>query len=250
MTCALHVSVLTCERPSMCAQLLGDVVRDAELAHGDISVTVFDDASEADYSDVKRVVADHGWHWARANHNHGRNLHWQWVTQILQSHRTRAADEFIQIPDDVRLCDDFFETARGCWASIHDDKKAALNLLRDHRDIQWVGQEPRPCGLVRETGWSDGAHFFERRFLEAADYSIPAIAYGPGSVAGTGVWAHTSHMAKNKGLRIYQVKRSLLAHVSPESVMHPEVRSRQPIHTRHFIDGPQRLRELCTEAAL
>ena len=249
MTSRLHVSVLTCERPRMCGLLLADLVRDARDP-SEVSVTVFDDASTADYTDVKGVLAQHGWHWARARHRHGRNLHWQGVTEIMQSHRTRAADAFIQIPDDVRLCDDFFETVRGHWMSIEDDHKAALNLLRDHRNVQWVGMEPRPCGIVRETGWSDGAHFFVRSFLEAVDYSIRAIPHGPGHVAGTGVWAHTSQMAKNKGLTIYQVKRSLLAHVSNISVMHPEVRAREPIHTRNFIDGPQRLEALCTEAVL
>jgi hypothetical protein len=214
-------------------------------------VTVFDDASKSDYSDVKRVLADHGWHWTPATHNHGLRLHWEWVSQILKSHLSRDVDAFIQIPDDVRLCSDFFETVRGYWASIEDDKKAALNLLRDHRDIQWVGQQPRPCGLVRETGWTDGAHFFERPFLEAFNYSIPAIGFeAPGRAAGSGVWAHTSRMIKNNGMTIYQVKRSLIAHVSAESVMHPEVRARQPIHTHNFIDGPQRLRELCIEGAL
>lgn len=248
MTSTIHVSVLTCERPQMCAQLLADLARDAT---DDISVTVFDDASKADYTDPKRILADRGWRWARAHHNHGRNLHWQWVTQILRSHRHRAADAFIQLPDDVRLCADFFETVRGHWASIDDDRKAALNLLRDHREALWVGLEPRPSGLVRETGWSDGAHMFERRFLEAFDYSIPTMHFYEADLgAATGVWAHTSRKAKQHGLKIYQVKRSLIAHVGDLSVMHPELRARQPIPTRNFIDGPQRLRELCIEADL
>lgn len=247
MTSNLHVAVLTCERPTMCAQLLGDIVRDEPPA---LSLTVFDDGSEADYSDVERLLLEQDWQYTRAPNKHGRNRHWAWINQILDTHRSRDTDAFIHLPDDVRLCTDFFETLRGHWMSIDDDKKVALNLLRDHREGLWTGIEPRSCGIVRETGWSDGAHFFVRPFLEAFDYQIPAIAHGAGPVAATGVWAHTSRMVKNRGLAIYQVKRSLLAHVGAQSVMHPEVRARQPIPTHNFIDGRQRLRELCIEAAL
>jgi hypothetical protein len=242
-----HVAVLTHERPALCAALLGDLARDVSLSDfAELSVTVFDDASKADYSYVKYVMESCGWEYVRADRNHGIVQHWEWVDRILKSHRDRDADIFIQIPDDVRLCIDFFETAIGHWWSIPDEKKAVLNLLRDHRDAQWGSPSPQSYGLVRETGWTDGAHLYERNFLKMLNYSIPQIQR-PAHVAGTGVWAHVSRTIRQQGMSLYQTKRSLIAHVSDRSVMHPEARAKQPIHTKYFIDGPRRLEELCTE---
>ena len=78
------------------------------------------------------------------------------------------------MPDDVRLCDDFFTKSIEIWNSIGDKQKIALNLIKDSSRSKdgipvpcWTGKTIKKHNNVWYTGWVDEFFICEKEMYKA-----------------------------------------------------------------------------------
>ena len=243
------VVITTFDRPDLCMALLRDLVA-AEAR----CVRVYDDASAEDYEAVQALCAEQGWRFTRAAKNHGKPRYWEWVSRIYGELRTTASDLVVQLPDDVRLCTNFFDRVRAVWAAA-PDPKVAVTILRAsiHEGgkspapgigSSWTGRTPVDHGAVWETGWVDGCAVFSRQYLDLIDYTVKRPNRIGGQLAGagqatrsSGVGASLSKALVNHGL--YLSTQSLVR-TDPDtpSLMNPTLRLAHPTRTYNFADDP------------
>lgn len=250
---AIRVVVLTYERPQLLVDLLNDI--DAHRGGHSISVVVYDDASKADYSAVRGLLNDRGWQYVRARQNHGKRGFWRWVNQIYADQQKRRDRTFVMLPDDMRLCDRFFDRALNIWERIEDPQKVSLNLLRDNSregKACWTEQLPIDCGPVFDIGWVDGAIVCNRRYFRTLDWRVDPIdpnRWAYNSQASSGVGHQLSVRLYGAHMGMYGVKRSLVAHVAGPSTMNALERRKNPLIAIGFIDGEKAHRQLAGASA-
>jgi hypothetical protein len=237
----VSVVIHTYQRPKQLVGLLTDLKREAR--GWDVSIRVYDDASTADYGEVRQLLEDSDDTYHRASSNHGLHNHWQWFNRALQDLKSEDADFYLFVQDDMRLCNRFFERLLSVWMSIPDPNKAALNPLVDRARVHspcWTGVLPQAVGDAELTGWVDGAFLCERRLLEELNFAIspiPLSRWQKNPLLSSGVGQDISTRLQSRGLGLYRAKESLVAHVSEESCMHPDTH----IDTIRFVDGPEAL---------
>lgn len=249
----IRVVVLSYERPDALELLLQDL--HGQRGEHEISVVVYDDASRLDYSSPRRLLDEFGWDYIRSGKNHGKRGFWRWVHRIYAEQQRRPERLFVTLPDDMRLCSRFFDRALNVWTRITDPDKVALNLMRDNsRDGRpcWTDQRPQNCGPVLDIGWVDGAILCNRRYFKELAWKINAVdparwRLNPRSSSGVG--EQISWRLHGKGLGMYGVKHSLIAHVAGPSKMNAAERQRNPLLALHFVDGEAAHRQLAGATA-
>lgn len=237
----IRVLVFTHERPIELLRLLRDLV--TWKAKHRVDVVVYDDGSESDYRLVRQTLERFEWGYVRADASHGKRNFWRWVRAAYAEQKSVAAEYSVVLPDDVRLCRNFFDRVLEAWRAIPDPKKSALTLLKDHRvtsKTAWTGVVPRQVGPAIHTGWVDGAFVCDRSYFEALGYAVPTIpatrwARNPELSSGVGAATSAALVAAGRGL--FCVAESLVAHVDGPSKMHPSVREREPLVALDFVDG-------------
>ncbi|MCB9550352.1 MAG: hypothetical protein H6705_00260 [Myxococcales bacterium] len=237
------VVVHTCERPLHLRRLLGDLAAAAD-GGARLDVRVYDDASVADLSAARAIVAQRGWRFVRAAERHGKARFWAWFGQAWRDLRgVEAGRLLVFLQDDLRLCRDFFGRAAALWHGIEDPARVTLGVLvdgsRGHGPC-WTGVTPARAGAVWRTQWVDGIYVADRRLLAALDFTVPAIpaerwAQDPSLSSGVGQALSTRLHAA--GLSMYQVDESLVAHGEGRSEMNPVARAREPMGAVRFVDG-------------
>lgn len=238
---SLRVIVFTYERPDSLDALLRDI--EACREHHEISVVVYDDASRANYAVPRATLERLGGAYIRSPRNHGKRQFWRWVSHAYSDQRARTERLYVTLPDDMRLCDRFFDRVLNTWRRIIDPHKVALNLCRDDsRDGKtcWTDQVPIDCGPVFDVGWVDGAVLCNRRYFSALGWKLRPVRltrWSENPLASSGVGQQISLRLSGKGLHMYGVKRSLVAHVGGPSKMNPIERRQNPLRALHFIDG-------------
>ena len=237
---SIRVVVMTYERPGDLLKLLRDLYVCSQGYR--ISVTVYDDASKADYADVRTMLTALGWSYTRAEKNHGKRGHFKWISRSYADQRLRKDDLFIFIPDDVRLCKDFFARAISAWNAVTDGNKGTLTILRDSGGNRgWTRPDSQDLGGYRNTGWVDGAFICTRVYLSALWFRVPhvpASRWAKNPTLGSGVGPATSRAALAAGLELFAVTRSLLVHTGVKfSTMNQAARKENPLLAVGFVDG-------------
>jgi hypothetical protein len=242
------VLITTFERPDLLLDLLHDLDREARGPLC-LSVRVYDDASGADYGEVRGYLRERGWVYVRADQGHGRARYREWMSRVFQDLRGVDARFYLKLDDDLRLCRDFLPRLLEAWERIPDPDKASLNPLRDRSRVDqpcWTRQAPVPMGHVDRTGWVDGIFLCQRRLFEVIDFRVPPVpdwwSNRPDRGSGFG-WA-VSHALLDAGLNLYRVGRSLLAHRATPSVMNAHLGAREGMAAADFIDGEEAHRRL------
>lgn len=219
-----YLALSTYERPGPLADLLRDII--AERGERSLFVQVFDDASSADYSEPRAILEREGWLFTRSPERRG------YLAGVRIAHaaaRGHAGRHNFFLPDDVRLCDGFFDLAIDAWERIEDPNKMALNLLVDSREHStcWTAQLPVDRGHVVSTGWFDGVALVPRDYFEHLDYAAEP-------------WSPVCRRLHADGYGLYRVRDSLVLHGHEPSVMFPDVRKKHPLHSVRFV-GSARL---------
>lgn len=145
-------------------------------------------------------------------------------------------DYFIQVPDDIRLCDDFYNEAVSQYDAIQDPNIICLNLLNDGR-VQpgWTGfkHQDKTFGgySYLKTQWVDMCFVATRHFFEALQWTINDIdvAWSGDEKRSSGVGLQISRRLNELGRSMYLVGRSLVAHGAHASQMHPNHRKEVPL---------------------
>jgi len=234
------VSIITYRRQEALLLLLEDLERERVRFDGELQVRVYDDASPG-YAKVRTACKKRGYAYWRAPKNYGREEHWRIVDRELSDLREIEADWYVFLPDDVRLCGDFFTRAVGIWMSLDDP--TALNLAHHAGDERrWTRVEQREIGAGVETGWIDGMYICRRKLLERLDYRVPLPSedwvhdwVSAGQERSSGVGKSMSEAIVADGARLYRPKRSLVKQQDVPSVMHPKLRERQPLRPVNIV---------------
>lgn len=249
------VCITSCERPVRLANLLSDLVRE-KVDHGaSFAVRVYDDASKKDMSGVQRLCAEQRWMFIQQAPRHGKKRFSKIFTRLMSDCRNEhQATIIVVMPDDVRLCTNFFFRLRRQWDSIGDSKKRSLTLMVDRSRAGrgcWTGVAPQDAGGASIVQWMDGLFACTKKTFEDLDWEVPDQNpqrwQGLSAGLSSGVGAYMSKKLNSKGLKMYRVKQSLVVHVDGPSMMNPERRDRGEMVTVNFVDGEkafQRLRRI------
>lgn len=237
----IHVVIMTYDRPEGCRRLLGDVL----MSQGDheVSLTVYDDASHSDYAEVHDVLRRHGWKMEIAPQNRGKKRFWRSMGNMHADQRDVEADFWVVLPDDVRLCRNFFDRMITIWNNLDDPKKISIFLQNDLRESCWNRDPYVELEEVTKTGWVDGPLLVcQRRFFEALGYDCPSPGKywdrNPRRSSGVGHMISTKLNEWNAGLGLYRTNRSHVVHVGCKlSKMNPVERVENPLRAHHFVDG-------------
>lgn len=245
-------TIMTYNRPALLTDLLRDLIRESE-GHTDLQVHVFDDASTEDYSGPLALINQQGWVYVRAKKHHGKRGFHRWVTRSWSALRGVDASTMLAfLPDDCRLCRDFFNRAYSLYQRTPAKRRACLNVLIDgsrQREACWTNTFPSNADPVDRTQWVDGAFIANRTFLEALDFRVPAVDLGRWNAQpnrSSGVGESISRTLHANGYQMYRVRQSLIVHVDGPSQMNGCLRDREPLIAVDFIDGAgahRRLRE-------
>ncbi len=225
----------------MLLRLLEDIRKNK--GNHEIKVNIVNDKSDKSYASVLEYLrkVTYKYDYAESSEHFGRTNYWQLVDYLFKQLMASEFDYMIQLPDDIRLTGGFFDEAIRLWNYVNDPRKACLNLLNDYgRDGKniWTGTEIRSLGDVMETGWVDMCYIAEKKFLEALNYDLKEVnrLWTNNENHSSGVGMQISIRIKEAGLRMYQVKKSLVIHGPHESVMHPNHRKTVPLITNHAGD--------------
>lgn len=173
----------------------------------------------------------------RFERNGGKQRYWSLVNKAFKEAQTRNYSYIAMMPDDVRLCTDYFLNCLYYWTNIEDPAKVCLNpLVIDGKAgiMQWVSVKPRIVvygGMyVWRTQWNDLMLFSDGRFLDALEYRIDRIPPARWRRHSTkhlssGVGQQISLRLHGKGYSLYQTPHTLASHGSHESMMNADIRS-------------------------
>lgn len=253
----VRINILTYNRPASLCRLLEDIKEHAPGAE----VWVWDDGSPQPPwvdpakdagRDIDALYLGNsiGVKWQIAEQRHGKELHWKWLGRVWAANRASSAYYFIQLADDFRLCRNFLHRAIEAWDRIWDERKIAMNILRDDARegrAQWTGITPHMSHGALRTGWIDGAYLAPRRFYELQGWEPPSVDpkfWNRRPERGSDVYRRVCAFLERGQHHVYCVADSLVVHVDLPSVMHPEARRLHPIRAIRFIDGEERHDEL------
>lgn len=242
---SICVYITTYNRPDELLDLLQDINREAIQSRKCFltDVRVYDDASGRDYAEVRSFLSARSWAYMQAEHNYGKHRYWEWMNVIYRDLRRKRSAYYIQLPDDVRLCNGFFSKIIDQWEAIPDGRKAALNPLHDLRRSTgpcWTGVEPTRAGPVDRVGWVDLCQLSTRDFFVALDWhinSIPHTRWSRDASVSSGVGSQISRRLLSTGHTLYRSSRSLVVHRFLASKMNPEERRRSVVVVKEYVDG-------------
>ena len=231
----IQVFITTYERPEMLLTLLKDIYKQSKDFN--IDLLIIRDKGSADYkktiSYLKRYFSFNHAFFEVQTHQ-GKKNYWQLINYGYMYLKNKSFDYLIQIPDDVRLIDNFFKVSVELYSHINDKKKACLNILADRRRFtaQWTEIQPKQLNKdIIKTGWVDMAYISTKNYLKALNYEIlpVPISWASNKKRSSGVGMQISQRLVSKGYNLYNVVNSLIYHGSHNSVMHPNERKQNPI---------------------
>jgi len=220
----INIIITTYNRDKMLHDLLVDIRR--EKGEYKIHTQIFDDAS-SDYAEIKSP----GYYYSRVHY--GKHGYWALWDKIFGM--VIKADYYIVLPDDVRLCKDFFQKAVNLFDGIKDGKKICLSLLSDKRisHPNWGSDKPKNAGDVILTGWNDLCFISTMRFWKELRgiNPIPASRWTSDKNRSSGVGEQISYRLRARGFNMYHTTGSLVAHGDHESKMNQDERLIHPLRT-------------------
>jgi hypothetical protein len=211
----IEVTITTYNRKEKLFNLLSDIEKEKNY---NVKVRVFDDCSNENLN--------LNCFYYRFKEHKGKNGYWEIINKAF---KVDNADYYFFLPDDVRLCENFFDRAINQFDSINDSNKICLNLLLDKSRIgkaSWTGFKPVMflCGdyYVYKTQWIDMCFIAKKKFFSELEYKILPVGpsrWNSNNRLGSGLGDQISTRLNNKGLNIYQVVDTLVFHSNHDSKM-------------------------------
>jgi hypothetical protein len=251
------VVVQTYNRPGPLRDLLCDLLKTWEAhdkrAGETLRVLVADDASTppVDVSPLKQAGLDV--ELLVANKTHGRAGFGVWTTAVYRALRElEPADLYVLLPDDVRLCRDFFGQVDLHWAQCPPRTVSlSLSAPASLRNGNWGSGTPTSRNNhVLESGWVDGGCAVSRDYFEHLEWQVPRFHPNTSDeMRGSGVGAATTLALRAKGslAHMCMTRRSLFVWRHERSQMNPVIRCHVPVVTVDFIDGEQQAQLLASD---
>lgn len=207
---------------------------DSESTGYDVFVVVNDDGStppvkiDDDYKNINIQLI--------SSDNLGKKKYWKTVNKIFDAMSKVSADYYYYMADDLEIVSSFFEKTIATWEKIEDDKKLALNLLNDGREICWTNFQREVVNFrgerIYKSQWLDMIMMFDNKLLSQRVEEVPLNRWEKNPNLSSGVGAQLSVRNHNDGYSMYQVDKSLVAHGDHDSVMNYEERKLNPLLTK------------------
>ena len=188
-------------------------------------IVVIDDGSDYNAKPYLKLCDYH-----RLEHNGKEKFYVNW-SYCFALCEDSCDDFFMFLPDDFSNID----CAR--INTIYETNKElyAYNLLNDGRPPFWTSVKPRSVTVAGiksiQTSYVDGGYFTNRRTLEKIsfiqDYVIPSRFAFPNISSGVGETQSRKYWIN--GIPMYIPEKSMCYHGTHDSVMHYELRKRQPL---------------------
>lgn len=236
------VAIPTHQRPDGCLDILRDLAEQT-IADG-LTVTVYQDGGDADYSAARAFVIARGWRWVRHDEAGGKRLYWSRMNRVWADWRAAPSPHLVYLADDLRLTPRGLEQLLSEWASIPDAKRGFLNPLRDASRAGkpcWTKLAARAVGTVDQVGWNDCIYLTSPSALAVLGWALQPIdpnRWVKAPLLSSGVGEQISRRMVEAGWSLWQVGRSLVDHVGHESMMNPSERATHPLRALGF--GPVR----------
>ena len=186
---------------------------------------VIDDGSDFD---AMQFVARSYFHRLRHKGKEQYYLNWQYAFEICKQ---SDDDFFLFLPDDFLQID--FDTIHKLHSQIKG--KYAYNLLNDGRPQCWTYVKHKEVNVEGfdsvQVSYCDGGYFTNRQTLEAINFEqdfITCRRFDRSNIS-SGVGESQSRKFWKLGIPMYIPKKSLCYHGEHESMMHPELRKKQPL---------------------
>lgn len=163
----------------------------------------------------------------------GKQQYWKRWDFALRECKISKDDFFMFTPDDYENID------MKKIMDIHrkfKHKPYVYNIVNDGRDSSW--NKITPIEIDEETlkvGFTDCGFFCNRKALEKLNFEINPISqkrFELDPFCGSGVGHQLTFRFNRAGVGIYKPKKSLAFHGDHESVMHPELRKKQPLTSK------------------
>lgn len=169
----------------------------------------------------------------------GKKNYWKTINALWEQARGASFQYYIQMPDDMSLCEDFVAKAIHSWENIGDPKKICLNLLLDGHRLGrtcWTDFWPQlylhKGGRYLRIQWVDMFFICERSFFEQLNWEInpiPPNRWESNPRLSSGVGQQISQRLHKKGWRLFQTTLHMAEHLGDESKMNPQVRAKEPL---------------------
>ncbi len=238
----IRVMITAYNRPRELQWMLSDIV--TYRGNWPLKVAIYDDASEEDMSGIRRICRKNRFEFVQSPVRNGKHGYHNWMRTIHQMQRDAPGHYFICLPDDYRLCEDFFDKAIDLWESIEDPHKVTLACIRDHRSDEhnscWNPIRAHEVGRVIETGFVDGTYIAERRYLKMLHYGMPKVhpkTWDWNPARGSGIGQVISVQLHQAGLKMYSPQESLVVHTDSPSRMNPAAREENDLAATRFVEG-------------
>lgn len=221
------VTITTYNRPEMLLSLLKQLTE--QPTKKEIRILVFDDSPLPYGGGLWYYKKDFNLRFFNFHNHNGKRGYWNVVNKIFTTIKEfKSFDYFIQLQDDIVLCDNFIDKAIESYEAINDPKKISLYLHEgeSRKDqpcwtnvypvtVKWEGEE------YSLTQWVDMCAFIVKKdFLEALNYEIqpiPESRWAKDKTLSSGVGQQISRRLY-KDYHLY--RKPHVTHGDHKSVMH------------------------------
>ncbi len=254
----LVIFLPTHERPKMLLNLLKDIDRERKIAGGlCIKLLIFNDGSTMDYSEVKEYLFDKfSFKWFDYPVPHGRQYFWKLHNKMFAALKDeKDVSYFIQLADDLRLVDHFFER---CIRSIVNIDADILNILtvQSHHSSYNGRIESIKINNIDYflTNFYDCVSIMTPKFFDDIGWEAPETPlsiWEKNPVTGSWVGEYISEKYHNiTGKNILQLKYSQVYHLGFTSILNEYQRKLDPCYSVVTPYDQELYRKLIEESQL
>ena len=245
----LLISITTYQRTAELRRLVEELAADPALGAADTWICVFNDRSDADYTEAKGALSRSfpGRHlWLDARERMGKQGFWRTHQTIFLAARLANAEFLLSLQDDIQLAPRFMERLWKVWAATGlDPARRVLYLYSSDDDVaegRWTGFErvEIPGHPARRTDWFDLQGFLiDRKGLALLRYwvvPVTAWRWRRNTVHSSGVGRQFTRRLFGRA-STWQCDPPLIFHGAAGSEMNAEARRRNPLDNRALFPG-------------
>jgi hypothetical protein len=224
----IGIYITSYNRPEMLSKLVDQII---QQMGGQINfdILIFDDKS-----DQLPIISTNLVTLITNEEHRGKEYYWKtWHEMFVIAHLRKDKYSFF-LPDDITLCDNFFEIAIQKFEYLKplDHKLACLSLLTDDQrklapHACWTGKQSKEQHGEILSHFNDCCFICDNKFFEYLDYTIqeiPLSRWNRDKNLSSGVGRQISLRLMNKEASMYHCFNSLVRHGEHESKMNPDER--------------------------
>lgn len=241
----LLVTLTTFRRPDHVSGLIRELSGVLKDSHASFFVCVFNDASDSDCSDARRLLYElfgENCAWLEARVNFGKKNFWRTYQVIFSSAEAADAEYLLSLQDDIELAPDFLKRLWEIWGQVGNiDRKRRVLYLFSGEDDEPEGRWHRFRRVslrdipARRTDWFDlQAFLIDRDGLALLRYwmiPISPLRWRKDPTVSSGVGQQLTQRMAGRGTT-YQCYPPLVFHGKAQSQMNPEARALRPLDNR------------------